>query len=239
LLHAYVDGELDPAASLELEAELAADASLRAAHDHLLALSADIRGKADYHSAPEALRARMQSALTRDEPQAAVPPAGYRRWVAAAALTSLAAVALVLSAWLWRPADNERVLLDILASHARATLGQRMMDVASSDRHTVKPWLSARLPFSPPVADYASQGYELAGARADYAGGAPVAVLLYKRRKHVIEVFIFPGRDAASRADSRNGLNVETFARDGMIYWLVSDVSRADLEELAGLLRAS
>ena len=114
-----------------------------------------------------------------------------------------------------------------------------MMDVASSDRHTVKPWLSSRLPFSPPVIDYAPQGYPLAGARVDYAGGKPVAVLVYKRRQHVIEVFVFPGPDAPPRADSRDGLNLETFARGGMTYWLLSDVAREDLEELARLLRAS
>ena len=238
LLHAYVDGELDPAASLELEALLAADPSLRAAHEHLRALSAEIQSKADYRSAPEGLRARIESALAAEEGFRPAPRPAGSRWPAMAALLSVAAVALLLAV-AFRPADNERLLQDVLASHARATLGQRMMDVASSDRHTVKPWLSSRLPFSPPVADYASQGYELAGARADYAGGRPVAVLLYKRRKHTIEVFVFPGPDAASRSVSRDGLNMETFAQGGMTYWLVSDVAREDLEALARLLRAS
>ena len=239
LLHAYVDGELDPAASLELEALLAADPSLRAAHDHLRALSTEIQSKADYRSAPEGLRARIESSLAAEAGARPMSRRAGRRWPVAAALMSLAALALVVAAVLFRPADNERLLQDVLASHARATLGQRMMDVASSDRHTVKPWLSSRLPFSPPVADYASQGYELAGARADYAGGRPVAVLLYKRRKHTIEVFVFPGPDAAPRAVSRDGLNMETFAQGGMTYWLVSDVAREDLEGLARLLRAS
>ncbi|HEV7478158.1 MAG TPA: anti-sigma factor [Burkholderiales bacterium] len=238
LLHAYVDGELDPAASLELEAQLAADPSLRAAHEHLRALSAEIQSKADYRGAPEGLRARIESSLAADEPS---PPARRHasRRLAALALTGIAAIALILAAVVFRPADNERLLQDILASHARATLGQRMMDVASSDRHTVKPWLNSRLPFSPPVADYASLGYELAGARVDYAGGRPVAVLLYKRRKHTIEVFVFPGADAPARAVSRDGLNLETFAQGGMTYWLLSDVAREDLEGLARLLRAS
>jgi anti-sigma factor RsiW len=239
LLHAYVDGELDPAASLELEAELAADASLRAAHEHLRAISSEIRGKADYRGAPQGLRARIESSLAADRESGPTPRPARHRWQAAAALMGVVAAAVVAAALMFRPADNERMLQDIVASHARATLGQRMMDVASSDQHTVKPWLSSRLPFSPPVADYASQGYELAGARVDYAGGRPVAVLLYKRRKHTIEVFVFPGADAAPRADSRNGLNMETFARGGMTYWLLSDVAREDLEGLARLLRAS
>ena len=144
------------------------------------------------------------------------------------------AAALVLT----RSGADDRMLNDVLASHGRATLGQRMIDVASADRHTVKPWLSARLPFSPPVTDFAAEGYELAGGRVDYAGGEPVAVLVYKRRKHTIEVFVAPGA-APGRAYARNGLNLESFTHDGMRYWLLSDVPREELDELALLLRGA
>ena len=138
LLHAHLDGELDPAASLELEAELAADPALRAAHDHLRALSSEIRGKADCHDAPEGLRARIEASFRAEAPASRAPlPRPGRRWPAVAALLGGAATALILAAVALRPGDNERLLQDILSSHARATLGQRMMDVASSDRHTV------------------------------------------------------------------------------------------------------
>jgi len=240
LLHAYVDGELDPAASLELEAELAADPALRAAHERLRAISAEIRGKADYHGAPDSLRARLASSVAKEVSR----PARQRHWLrdllAPAAFAGLGALLFGLAVTFVRPAADERVVQDILASHARATLGQRMIDVASSDQHTVKPWLSARLPFSPPVTDFSGKEWPLAGARVDYIGGQPVAVLVYKRRKHSIEVFVAPESSSLSgRSYSRQGLNLETFARGGMRYWLISDVARDELGELARLLRGS
>ena len=239
LLHAYVDGELDPTTSLALEAELAANPSLRAAHERLRELSSAIRDGADYYRAPDSLRARLGGSLPAKE--ASPPLRAHRlRWLApAAALASVAAIAFAVAVILVRPAEDERLLQDILASHARATLGQRLMDVPSSEQHTVKPWLSERLPFSPPVADYSAQGYALAGARVDYAGGRPVAVLVYKRRKHSIEVFVAPGSGSAARAYSRDGFNVQAFAHAGMSYWLVSDVGRDELAEFAELLRRS
>lgn len=232
LLQAYVDGELDPSAALELEAELAANPALRAAHERLRGLSSAIRGSADYHAAPPGLVSRLRASLPDAEPA----PRPRARWLLPAgafASAAILAVALLLS--LQRPAGEDALVADLLASHARATLGQRMIDVASSDQHTVKPWLSARLPFSPPVEDFAKDGFPLQGGRVDYVGGRPVAVLVYQRRKHVIEVFLRPG-DAPARAAMRDGLRVESFSRNGMSYWLVSDVEPEDLARLAGLL---
>jgi anti-sigma factor RsiW len=234
LLHAYADGELDPAASLEMEARLAADPALRSAHERLRGLSRAIREGTDYHPAPPGLRERLAGSMT-----ASKRTEKSRAWLPIAAIGAAALLILALAAVLLRPADDERLLNDVLASHARATLGQRMIDVASSDQHTVKPWLSARLPFSPPVADYAAQGYALAGARADYAGGRPLAVLVYRRRQHTLEVFVAPGADAAPHAYSRDGLNMASFAQGGMQYWLVSDISREELDGLARLLRGA
>ena len=232
LLQAYVDGELDPAAALALEAELAASPALRAAHERLRGLSGAIRASADYHAAPPGLVSRLRASLPEAEPA----PARRARWLLpAGAFASAAILAVALLVSLQRPAGDDALVADLLASHARATLGERMIDVASSDRHTVKPWLSARLPFSPPVEDFAKDGFPLQGGRVDYVGGRPVAVLVYQRRKHVIEVFLRPG-EAPSRAAMRDGLRVESFSRNGMSYWLVSDVEPEDLERLAGLL---
>jgi anti-sigma factor RsiW len=109
--------------------------------------------------------------------------------------------------------------------------------VASSDQHTVKPWLSARLPYSPPVADLSAQGYELAGARIDQAAGRPVAVRVYKRRLHVIDVYVWPARNAVDRAElSRDGFQLERFASGGWAYSLVSDLNRNELADLGRLL---
>ena len=234
LLHAYVDRELDAAKSLELEAQLAADPALRERFERLRDLSAGIREKADYHAAPSSLAARLSVALPG---AASIAPRRVARWilpVAAAALVASLAVGIALM----RPGDEDALLREMVASHVRSTLGNRLIDVASSDQHTVKPWLSARLPFSPPVADFSPEGFELAGARLDYVGGRPVAVLVYKRRQHLIDAFIWPGNGPRDGAYSRDGFNVERSSAEGMRICLVSDLNRNELSDLARLLIA-
>jgi anti-sigma factor RsiW len=157
------------------------------------------------------------------------------RYAAATAVIVLVAVAAVVV----NTDMADRAVDELLASHGRATVGQRMIDVASSELHTVKPWLSARLPYSPPVADLASQGFPLTGGRIDYIGGKPVAVLVYGRRQHTVEVFVWPEDQRSARTLTRAGLNLESFSTDGMRYWLVSDVSTEDLRALARLLGRS
>jgi len=223
LLHAYVDGELDAATALELEAALAADPMLRDAHERLRAMSAAIREKGDYHAAPAALGRRIAASLPR--PEAPMPT---RRWWIPAGAFAVAALLAVGLAFL----NASEMADEVFASHARTVLGGQMMQVASSDQHTVKPWLSARLPYSPPVADFAAEGFPLLGARLDYVQKRPVAVLVYGRRKHTIEAFVWPG-EARARELARDGLNLRSFSRGGMTWWLVSDVSAAELDELA------
>jgi anti-sigma factor RsiW len=233
LLQAYADGELDPAASLEMEAALAASPALRAALERTRAMSAAMREKADYHPAPAALASRIRASLPGEK----VVPARRRSWQLFAAAAGVAALALV--ALLVRPDTQDRITNELLASHGRATLGGRMIDVASSDLHTVKPWLSARLPYSPPVADLAAEGFPLAGGRVDYVGGKPVAVLVYMRRKHTVEAFVWPEDSGRTLERVRAGLNLESFVTEGMRYWLVSDLAADELGQLARLLGRS
>jgi anti-sigma factor RsiW len=179
-----------------------------------------VRTHADYHRAPPRLRKA---------------PREKRQWLIFApafAMTLLLGAGLGL--YLARPGDDA----ELVASHVRATLGNRLIDVASSDQHTVKPWLSARLPYSPPVADLSSEGYPLQGARLDYVGGKRVAVLVYQRRQHTIDVFVWPGEETTGRAFARDGFNVEHFARGGMRYALVSDINRNELRDFAKLLNS-
>jgi anti-sigma factor RsiW len=237
LLHAYADGELDPAKTLELEAHLAENPSARAACERLRGMSAAIRAKADYHVAPPGFAERLAASV----PAAPRRPArrlGLPRWLPSAALvTGVALLAWIAATLLVRPGEDERLAAEVLDAHVRATLAGRPFDVASSDQHTVKPWLSARLPFSPPVADLSAQGFELSGGRVDYVGGQRVAVLAYKRRQHLIDVFVWP---AAARPHepklARDGFNIERFARDGMEFWLISDLNRNELGDFARLL---
>ena len=237
LLHPYDDGELDPAKTLELEAHLAGDPAARAACERLREMSAAIRGKAEYYSAPDALAARLRASVPA-VPDASPSWAGWRGWLKpAAAFAAAAAITWVAAIGYLRPGADERIAQETLAGHVRATLANRLYDVASSDQHTVKPWLSARLAFSPPVTDFSGYGFELVGGRVDYVDGQSVAVLVYKRRQHMIDVFVWPAAaDAGERTTTRDGFNIERFARNGMTFWLVSDLSRNELGDLANLI---
>jgi len=236
LLHAYVDGELDPAKSLELEAHLAGDPAARAACERLRGMSAAIRDQADYHAAPAAfarrLRASVPAAPEGSRVRFALP--GWLR--SGAAFAGVAVLAWAAATMVMRPGEDERLATEVLASHVRATLAGRSYDVASSDQHTVKPWLSARLAFSPPVADLSAHGFELTGGRVDYVGGQRVAVLAYKRRQHLIDVFVWSGEGQPGLKLARDGFNIERFAKNGMNFWLVSDLNRNELADLGRLL---
>ncbi|HUL91646.1 MAG TPA: anti-sigma factor [Burkholderiales bacterium] len=240
LLHAYVDGELDAAKNLEVEAYLAGDPAARAACERLREMSAAIRDRADYHAAPASLAARLRASVPA-APEGTRERAGWPRWLGPAA--ALAAVALLtwgVTLLSLQPGEDERIAREVLASHVRATLGNRLFDVASSDQHTVKPWLSARLAFSPPIAEVSAHGFELRGGRLDYVGGQSVAVLVYQRRQHMVDVFVWPTpAQKRERTSTRDGFNVESLASGGMAFWLVSDLNRNELDDLARLLAAN
>ncbi|HZQ73368.1 MAG TPA: anti-sigma factor [Burkholderiales bacterium] len=227
LLHAYLDGELDPPRAVAFEARLAQDAGLRAAYERLRELSSAIREEADYHAAP----AELSRAFSEQAPRA------RRSWLQPAlALAAAVLLGIAVGFFLPRGAGEEALARELVASHVRATLSDRMIDVASSDQHTVKPWLSARLPFSPPVSDFSGEGFPLVGARVEYVGGKPAAVLVYKRRRHTIDVFVSPDVPSGRAASARDGFNVERFSAQGMGFALVSDLNRNELEDFARLL---
>jgi anti-sigma factor RsiW len=203
-------------------------------------LSAAIREKADYYAAPTSLASAVRASLPPGEP-AQVPPSRWRARLRQALALSGAAFAGALLTWgamTYVGGDGDRVARDLLDAHVAATLGNRLIDVASSDQHTVKPWLSAHLPFSPAAADYSAHGFELRGGRIDHVAGRPVAVLVYARRKHVVDAFVWPA-DAPGGTPgdvTRNGFHLESFAAGGMRYALVSDLNRNELDDLARLL---
>jgi anti-sigma factor RsiW len=236
LLHAYVDGELDPTKTLELEAHLAENPSTRAEWEGLRGMSAAIRAKAEYYTAPIGLAERLAGSVPP------TPGHGPRRFalprwlIPAAALAGVAVLAWVAATLAMRPGEDERIAIEVLSAHVRATLAGRSFDVASSDQHTVKPWLSARLPFSAPVSDLSAQAFELTGARLDFVDGRRVAVLAYKRRQHLIDVFVWPGEGKPELRLARDGFNLERFAKNGMNFWIVSDLNRNELGDLARLL---
>ncbi|HLX79966.1 MAG TPA: anti-sigma factor [Burkholderiales bacterium] len=241
MLHAYVDGELEPSRCVELEAHLAANPAARAACERLRGMSAAIREKADYHAAPATLLGPLLAQVSGPaaSPATSAPRPSIWRLLPGTGVAMAAAAFLTwtIATGYLRPGETERITQEVLSSHVRATLAQHSFDVASSDQHTVKPWLSSRLNYSPPVIDLSAQGFELRGARLDYVGGQPVAVLVYQRRHHVIDAYVRPAHGPAAAVSlTRDGFNIQSFARDGMEFWLVSDLNRNELSDLARLL---
>ena len=225
-LSAYLDGELDASTSLDLEREMAQNPALRASYERLRSLSIAVREKAEYYPSP-----------THHKIAPAERP---KRWIWLAPAFAMVAIAFFgLGVILSQPGEEEALSNEIVSSHVRATLANRLIDVVSSDQHTVKPWLSARLPFSPTVVDLSSEGFKLDGARLDYIGAQPVAALVYQRRQHMIDVYVWPNsKDAAKTSYARDGFNVQHFARGGMRYWVISDLNKNELDDFTKLLAA-
>jgi len=236
-LHAYLDGELGATESIDLERRLASDAELRAGLEELRAISARIRRQASYHDAPPGLAGRILGRVRRQAPRARA--AFWGPLAAGAALA--AAVAWIAPGMLRLQADGwNRQADQVLEDHLRANFSAHWIDVASSDRHTVKPWLSAHLGFSPSVPDLSDQGFELLGGRVDVLDGRPVAALVYRRRQHMISVFAVPGEAAAGTASSeRRGYHVVRWPAAGFVYWAVSDLNEAELREFARLVSSA
>jgi len=238
LLQAYVDGELDPANAVALEARLAQDARLRSECEALRGTAAAVREKAAYYAAPEALAARIRASLP-DEAPAAAPR--RRRvfdlpWLRpVVALASAVALGFGIATVVMVPSEGELLAREVIANHVRATLSEQLIEVASSDQHTVKPWLSEHLPFSPRVTDFSGEGFPLVGARRDFVDGKPVAVLVYKRRRHMIDLFVWPGTQPSAAVFERNGFNVAQFSAGGLQYWAVSDLNTNELQDFTRL----
>ena len=229
LLQADADGELSPAEAAGLGQEVP-DRAERAAE--LSALSARVRRELSYHAAPATLRSALRLQFTRARPAARRP--GFLQ--ARMALPFGAGFALAASLLLMLPAPSGTGLPDqIVSDHIRALQPGHLMDVASTDQHTVKPWFDGRLDFAPPVVDLRAKGYPLTGGRLDYLAGRPVAVLVYERRQHIINVFIWPER-AGPLTTSRSGYNLMRWQQDGMTFWAVSDLNRDELAEFAAAL---
>ena len=135
----------------------------------------------------------------------------------------------------------KQIPAELFTSHLRSLEANHLMDVVSTDQHTVKPWFDGKLDFSPPVEDLASDGYPLVGGRLDYLEGREVAALVYQRRKHFINVFVWPdvsGLSSARAMESWRGYNLMRWSRGGFQFWAASDVSAPDLAEFVRLLES-
>jgi anti-sigma factor (TIGR02949 family) len=241
-LDAYVDGELAPGEAQELEAHLQECGECARLHDARMALSNAIREQVPAWRAPDELRKRVQSAL--HEAAGARTPHAWARtlplaWRSLALAASLAAVAVGSWRFALDRARGNALADQVLASHVRALMPGHLTDVASSDQHTVKPWFNGKLDFSPPVYDFAGRGFPLIGGRLDYVGSRPVATLVYARRQHVIDVFLWPAAQETTGGPTvtRQGYHLLTWTTQQYVYWVASDLEASELRDFAELLQ--
>ena len=245
LIEPSLDGELDGRTELVLAEHLEGCVGCREIRQQQGEARA-LRRAATYHRAPEGLRSQILAALP-PEPIVTVArsPAlafgrGFLWWLLnggglVAALCALVVLAVVLPTG---PSREAQIADQLIASHARALLTRHVIDVASSDQHTVKPWFDDKLDFSPPVRDLGDQGFQLVGGRVDYVDHRLVAVLVYQRRQHLIDVFVWPagsGGEAIAMPEAQ-GYRVIGKEAHGMVFRAVSDLSHDELQELVSRL---
>jgi anti-sigma factor RsiW len=236
-VHAYLDGELDAIRALEMETHLKHCPICAAAYEQYRRLHESLQNEDLYFKAPAKLEASIRSNV-RGGRRGAAEKSFRARWsmaalVAAAAAIALLALGIVLFRTIEGPSKNEQLAQQVVSAHIRSLMADHLTDVASTDQHTVKPWFSGKLDFSPVVKDLASDGFPLVGGRLDYVDQRPVAALLYKRRQHVINLFVWPSDRTNSGAKTFliQGFNVLSWTESHMTYWAVSDLNLRELQQ--------
>ena len=228
LLHALIDGELDAGHAREVEAHLAACTKCAAAARDYREMKQMMADGALRYTAPPELRRRIEASL----PQAEAPTrrALLKGFAMGSAVSAIAASGLF--AVILRGDDETRLQGEFVSAHLRSLQANHLTDVVSTDQHTVKPWFNGRLDVAPPVVDLASQGFALIGGRLDYVDGRPVAAVIYRRRQHVINLFVAQGAGIEPRAattETVQGFNIRRWSERGLTYWAVSDLAKDEL----------
>ncbi len=228
LLHGLLDGELDAANTAAVEAHLKTCPGCAEAFRGLQGLSARLSAPGVAYRAPDALRARIEAMAATPEPK----PRRLRAAAPWALSGGFAALAATFAVMLSLP--NTAMLEDeLVASHVRSTMEQHLVDVETSDRHTVKPWFNGRVDFAPPVVDLKDEGFPLVGGRMDYVDGRAVAAIVYRRNKHVVNLFVWkdrPGLLPERAPTAHAGYSIVHWTQNGLQFWAVSDVEARDLE---------
>jgi anti-sigma factor RsiW len=235
LLHAYVDSELDLLPSLEVDRHLKACANCAAMKRSLETLRSTIRNSDLAYRAPESLRARIRESV--NVPSDETPPRRSQPWVWQ--LLALGSIGFAIVTLMLQPVvtDRDRLADEAISDHVRSLMPGHLMDVASSDQHTVKPWFNGKIDFAPDVKDFATQGFPLIGGRLDYLNGQTVVALVYRRNQHTINVFVWPAKQSiASTVEERRGYSLINRDLNGLHYCIVSDLNGKELGDFAKLL---
>ena len=240
LIHALIDGELDAGHAREVEAHVAqcprCAASLAAYRQMSQAVaSADLR-----YTAPESLRRRVEAALPKATAPAPSRRAVLRCFALGSGVSAIAATGLF--AIVLRNDDQERINSEIVSAHLRSLQAGHLTDVLSTDQHTVKPWFNGKLDVAPPVIDLTAQGFTLIGGRLDYVDARPIGAVVYKRRAHVINLFVAQTSNTerrAARTETMQGFNIRTWSERGLNFWAISDIGADELAEFTDKFEAA
>lgn len=235
---AYLDKELDVITSSQFDRHLIECAGCRAKCDQYRQMHDSVQAHMEYFQAPKEFEQKLREQLypsgkRQHEKSVREWFPGWRLWAMAASVVAVLLFTAVLFQMTRRLFTSDMLAEEVVSSHIRSLLANHLSDVISSDQHTVKPWFSGKLDFAPVVKDLSSKGFPLAGGRLDYLNDRPVAALVYKRRQHTINLFLWPSADSDSgpRTLSMRGYNLVHWTHSHMAYWAVSDVSAGDLDE--------
>ena len=243
MLHALIDGELDAGHARDVEAHIASCAACAEKLAAFRAMRETMDGAGLKHKAPAALRTRIEAALplpAQARASASVLPLRPSRrsffggFAAGAVASSALAAGIVLT--IFRNDQEQTIANEMVSAHIRSLQAGHLMDVETSDQHTVKPWFDGKVDVAPPVIDLTAEGFTLLGGRLDYIGGEPVASVVYRRRKHIINLFVaqhLGAARAAVTARTVQGYNLRHWSAQGLEFWAVSDLDGEELGEFA------
>jgi anti-sigma factor RsiW len=240
LLHALLDGELDAGHARQVETHLEGcprcATQLRAYRELQRAMpAAQLR-----FAAPTSLRRRIETMLPSAPPRASSRRSVLKGFAMGSVLSAAIAATLVVA--VIRPDNDQRVLGDVLSAHLRSLQGEHLTDVQTSDQHTVKPWFNGKLDVAPPVVDLTAQGFRLIGGRLDYIDGKAVASIVYRRRTHVINLFVAQGaasNNHGAKLEKVQGFNIRRWNAEGLEFWAVSDIDADELQEFGTKFEAA
>ncbi len=230
LLGGLVDGELDAANTALIEAHVARCDGCREELERLQAVRSLLSAEGVRHEIPEAVARRIASL---PELSAAAAPRRIPAWLGPAvggALAASLAMVILLPTGAQPIVDQE-----IVSDHVRSLQPGHLTDVQTTNQHIVKPWFNGRIDFSPPVPELADVGFPLAGGRLDSLGGKTVAAIVYHRRLHTVNLFVWPDKETANRSFEKEGFRVREWSRNGLRFAAVSDIPAAELGQFQAL----
>jgi len=243
LVHALIDGELDAGHASEVETHVASCPRCAAQLRDYRVMRQALAAPALRHQAPAALRKRIEGTLP-SHPAVAPSRRSMLKGLAMGSVLS-GALAASLVVVVMRKEEDQRILGDVVSAHLRSLQGDHLIDVQSTEQHTVKPWFNGRLDVAPPVIDLTAQGFTLIGGRLDYIDGRPAAAIVYKRRAHVINLFVaqviaqVTGPERRAAVEQVQGFNIWRWTRSDLGFWAVSDINSEELQEFGEKFEAA